>query len=137
MSDCQGVLLFRISDMFTMTCQHRRFCTTLLTSVGSTSPGEALYFLPLCGNLLCKTNATVIVDKHHAAGIIFSRRDSFMRPGTAPDKLRAVVNLLQVFNLLGWQKSTDFVQGPFPLDRVLEMSLRSGIPSRDYEKDFS
>ena len=98
--------------------------------------GRALYFLPLGGNLPCKTNATVIVDKHHAPGIIFSQRDSFMRPGTAPDKVRAVVNLLQVFNLLGWQKSTDFVQGPFPLDRVLEVSLSGGIPSRHHEKDL-
>ena len=47
MSDCQGVLLFRVSDRFTMTCQHRRFCTTLLTSVGSTSSGELFIFYPL------------------------------------------------------------------------------------------
>ena len=72
---------------------------------GKYQSGRALYFLPLGGNLPCKTNATVIVDKHHAPGIIFSQRDSFMRPGTAPDKVRAVVNLLQVFNFLGWQKS--------------------------------
>ena len=98
--------------------------------------GRALYFLPLGGNLPCKTNATVIVDKHHAPGIIFSQRDSFMRPGTAPDKVRAVVNLLQVFNLLGWQKSTDFLQGPFSLDRVLEMSSAEGVSSCDYKKDL-
>jgi hypothetical protein len=40
------------------------------------------------------------------------------------DDVRAVANLLQVFNLLGWQKSPDLLQGPFALDRILEMSLR-------------
>jgi hypothetical protein len=53
------------------------------------------------------------------------------------DKIRAVVNVLQVFNLLGRQKSPDFLEGPFALDRILEMSLCGGISSGDYEKDLS
>ena len=59
---------------------------------------------------------------------------SLVREPLPHDDVRAVANLLQVFNLLGWQKSPDFLQGPFALDRILEMSLCGGISSGDYQK---
>lgn len=48
-----------------------------------------------------------------------------------------MINLLQVFDLLGRQKFPDFLQSPFALDRVFEMSVRGGIPSGDDEEDLS
>ncbi len=50
---------------------------------------------------------------------------------------RFVIDLLQVFDLLGRQKSPDFLQSSFALDGVFEMSLRGGIPSGDDEEDLS
>jgi hypothetical protein len=48
-----------------------------------------------------------------------------------------VINLLQVFDLLGRQKSPDLLQGPFALNGVLEMFLGGRIPSGDDEEDLS
>ena len=93
----------------------------------------------LSGNLPSETDATVVIDKHHVSG------RHLLPPGfihwsgncSPDDKVRAVVNLFQIVNLLGWQKSPDFLQGPFALDRVLEMSFCSGISSGNHKKDLS
>jgi hypothetical protein len=50
---------------------------------------------------------------------------------------RPVIDLFQVFNLLGRQEPPDLMQGSFPLDRVLKVSLRRGVTASDHEEDFS
>src|SRR5438552_15131690 len=98
-----------------------------------------LFISNLGGNLPRKTNATVVVDKHDVSRRHLLPPRFIHGPGNRSphDKVRTVINLLQVFNLLGWQKSPDSGQGSLALDRILEMSLCGGISSSDYEKDLS
>ena len=57
-----------------------------------------------------------------------------LAPCSPYDEVRAVVNPFQIFDLFGWQKSSNFLYCSFTLDCIFEMSLSGWISTRDYKK---